>query len=102
VYWNPNGWGHVSSVESKFQKYFLHINDFVCDRVPLLGERIKFVVAPPFGHSKSPNRLLRAAQARPWTPDEPAGEAATNDAEVSADASSYDCAKLLSGAGVKL
>lgn len=82
VYWNANGWGHIASVESKHVRFFLHKNDFDsgqdCKRSPLLGERLKFVALPPFGDARSPNRLPRAASARPWTPpDEPA----PNDAE---------------------
>lgn len=77
VYWNSNGWGHVASVDSKHVRFFLHKNDFDCERSPLLGERIKFLPTAPFGDSLSPNRLPRASQARPWMPpDEPADEEA--------------------------
>ena len=93
IYVSKSGrWGHVRSAECKDNLLFLHINNFVdCGRGMLLGERISFAVTKPFGHAKSPNRLLRCISARPYGmdepatsepgPDEPAGEAAPNNAE---------------------
>jgi hypothetical protein len=74
VFWNGE-WGHIQSAECKDTKYFLHVKHFQSYRAPKLGERIQFFAAPAF-RSKNPNRMVRAINARPWTPDDPAGEPA--------------------------